>query len=190
MVRVLTGIVRQPMLILALVGLLIAVGVWSALRLPIDAIPDVTNVQVQINTNAPSLSPIEVERQITLPIETAMAGVPGVEEVRSRSKFGLSQVTVVFREHVNIFFARQLVQERLQEAREQIPPGVGSPEMGPISTGLGEIFQYRIVSKDRDLTELRTIHDWIVKPQLRTVPGVAEVNSFGGFEKQYHVLVR
>jgi heavy metal efflux system protein len=188
--RLLGFVLAQPLLVLALTGLLIAVGVWSALRLPIDAIPDVTNVQVQINTNAPSLSPLEVERQITLPVEIAMAGLPDVAEVRSLSKFGLSQVTVVFADHVNIFFARQLVQERLQEAREQIAPGLGTPEMGPISTGLGEIFQYSVVAPNGDLTDLRTLQDWVVKPQLRSVPGVAEVNSFGGYEKQYHVLVR
>jgi len=188
--RLLAFVLEQRLLILALAGLLVAVGVWSALRLPIDAVPDVTNVQVQINTNAPALSPLEAERQITLPVEVAMSGLPDVEQVRSLSKFGLSQVTVVFREHVNIYFARQLVQERLQEAREQIPPGVGTPEMGPISSGLGEIFQYSINAPGGNLTELRTLQDWVVKPQLRSVPGVAEVNSFGGHEKQYHVLVR
>jgi heavy metal efflux system protein len=188
--RLLASAIAQPVLILALTGLLVGVGIWSALRLPIDAIPDVTNVQVQINTNAPALSPLEAERQITQPIEVAMAGLPDVEEVRSLSKFGLSQVTVVFADHVNIFFARQLVQERLQEAREQIPPGLGTPEMGPISSGLGEIFQYSVEASGGDLTELRTLQDWVVKPQLRGVPGVAEVNSFGGLEKQYHVLVR
>ena len=188
--RFLAFILEQRLLVLALTAILVGIGVWSALRLPIDAVPDVTNVQVQINTNTPALSPIEVERQITLPIEVAMAGLPDVEEVRSLSKFGLSQVTVVFKDHVNIYFARQLVQERLQEARELIPPGLGSPEMGPISSGLGEVFQYSVEAPKGDLIELRTIQDWIVKPQLRSVPGVAEVNSFGGFEKQYQVLVR
>jgi cobalt-zinc-cadmium resistance protein CzcA len=188
--RLLAFVLEQRLLVFALTGLLVAVGAWSALRLPIDAVPDVTNVQVQINTNAPALSPLEVERQITFPVEVAMAGLPDVEEVRSLSKFGLSQVTVVFKDHVNIYFARQLVLERLQEAREQIPPGLGTPEMGPISTGLGEIFQYTVEGPGRDLTELRTLQDWVVKPQLRSVPGVAEVNSFGGNEKQYHVLVR
>ena len=190
MKRLLAFVVAQPLLVLALAGLLVGVGAWSAVQLPIDAIPDVTNVQVQINTNAPSLSPLEIEQQITLPIEVAMSGLPGVEEVRSLSKFGLSQVTVVFADHVNIYFARQLTLERLQEAREQIPPELGIPEMGPISSGLGEIFQYSIESAGNDLTELRTLQDWVVKPQLRGVHGVAEVNSFGGFEKQYQVLVR
>ena len=188
--RFLAFIVGQPLLILALTILLVGIGAWSAVRLPIDAIPDVTNVQVQVNTNAPSLGPLEVERQITLPIEIAMSGLPGLEEVRSRSKFGLSQVTVVFQDDVNIYFARQLVQERLNEAREQIAPGLGTPKMGPISTGLGEIFQYVVEGPGRDLTELRTIQEWVVRPQLRSVPGVAEVNAFGGYERQYQVLVR
>ncbi len=188
--RILAFSLEQRLLVLALTGLLIGVGLWSAVHLPIDAVPDVTNVQVQINTNAPALSPVEAERQITFPIEIAMAGLPGVEEVRSLSKFGLSQVTVIFKDDVNIFFARQLVQERLQLAREEIPSGFGNPEMGPISTGLGEIFQYTVESPKQNLTELRTLQDWVVKPQLRTVPGVAEVNTFGGFEKQYQILVR
>jgi cobalt-zinc-cadmium resistance protein CzcA len=181
---------RNRVLVLALTGLLIGVGIWSALRLPIDAVPDTTNVQVQINTNAPALSPIEVERQITLPVELAMFGLPDLEEIRSISKFGLSQVTVVFKDGTDIYFARQQVQERLQQAREEIPEGFGTPEMGPISTGLGEIFQYSIEAGQMDATEIRTLQDWIIAPQLRGVPGVAEVNSFGGFEKQYQVLVR
>ena len=186
-------VLKQRLLILALTGLLIGVGVWSAMRLPIDAVPDVTNVQVQINTNAAALSPLEVERQVTLPIELAMFGLPNLEETRSISKFGLSQVTVVFEEGTDIFFARQQVQERLQEARDEIPDEFGRPEMGPISSGLGEIFQYSIDAEDSTVTnpiELRTLQDWVVAPQLRGVPGVAEVNSFGGFEKQYQVLVR
>ena len=186
-------VLKQRLLILALTGLLIGVGIWSAMRLPIDAVPDVTNVQVQINTNAAALSPLEVERQVTLPIELAMFGLPNLEETRSISKFGLSQVTVVFEEGTDIFFARQQVQERLQEARDEIPEEFGRPEMGPISSGLGEIFQYSIDAEDSTVTnaiELRTLQDWVVAPQLRSVPGVAEVNSFGGFEKQYQVLIR
>ena len=181
---------KNRLLVLALTALLIGWGVWSALRLPIDAVPDVTNVQVQINANAPALSPLEVERQITLPVELAMFGLPDLEEVRSLSKFGLSQVTVIFKEGTDIYFARQQVQERLQEARGEIPEGVGTPKMGPISTGLGEIFQYSIESRTVDATELRTLQDWVVAPQLRGVGGVAEVNSFGGYAKQYQVLVR
>ena len=184
---------KNRLLVLALTALLSGVGIWSMLRLPIDAVPDVTNVQVQINTNAPALSPLEVERQITLPVELAMFGLPRLEQIRSLSKFGLSQVTVIFEEGTDIYFARQQVQERLQAAREEIPEGFGTPEMGPISTGLGEIFQYTIEAEPgfgTDVTELRTLQDWVIAQQLRAVPGVAEVNSFGGFQKQYQVLVR
>jgi len=184
---------RNRLLVLALTGLLIGFGIWSMMRLPIDAVPDVTNVQVQINTNAPALSPLEVERQITLPVELAMFGLPQLEQIRSLSKFGLSQVTVIFKEGTDIYFARQQVQERLQAAREEIPEGFGTPEMGPISSGLGEIFQYTIEAEPGsgvDATELRTLQDWVVAQQLRAVPGVAEVNSFGGFQKQYQILVR
>ena len=186
-------VLKQRLLVLALTALLVGVGIWSAVRLPIDAVPDVTNVQVQINTNAAALPPTEVERQVTLPVELAMFGLPNLEEIRSISKFGLSQVTVVFEEGTDIYFARQQVQERLQEAREEIPEGYGTPEMGPISSGLGEVFQYSIEADSGsgiDATELRTLQDWVVAPQLRAVPGVAEVNAFGGFEKQYQVLVR
>ena len=191
--RVIAFSLSNRLLVLALTLGLAGIGIWSALRLPIDAVPDVTNVQVQVNTNAPALSPVEVERQITLPVELAMFGLPNLEEIRSLSKFGLSQVTVVFHDGTDIYFARQQVQERLQLAREAIPASLGNPEMGPTSTGLGEIFQYAVEADSGstiDATELRTIQDWIVSMQLRTVPGVAEVNSFGGFEKQYQVLVR
>ncbi len=191
MLKALLGFVlHQRLLIITLTLLLIGVGLWSATQLPIDAVPDITNIQVQINTNAPALSPLEVERQITFPIEVAVSGLPRVQQVRSVSKFGLSQVTVVFEDRVDIYFARQLVQQRLQDVRAEIPPGFGTPEMGPISTGLGEIYQYTVETPVSDLTAARTIQDWLVKPVLRTVPGVAEVNSFGGLEKQYQVLVR
>ncbi|HET7321752.1 MAG TPA: CusA/CzcA family heavy metal efflux RND transporter, partial [Longimicrobiaceae bacterium] len=190
--KIIAFALKNRLLVLALTALLIGVGVWSAIRLPINAIPDITNVQVQINTNAPALSPLQVERQITLPVERAMFGLPNLEGLRSISKFGLSQVTVVFEEGTDIYFARQQVQERLQVATEEIPAELGTPEMGPISTGLGEIFQYTVESPtgEYDLTELRTMQDWVVAQQLRSVPGVAEVNSFGGFAKQYQVLVR
>ena len=193
MMSLIEFVLKQRLLVLGLVGLLVGIGVWSMMRLPIDAVPDVTNVQVQINTNAAALSPLEVERQITLPVELAMFGLPELEEIRSISKFGLSQVTVVFHEGTDIYFARQQVQERLQQAREEIPENLGRPEMGPISSGLGEIFQYTVTAKDTaglDPTELRTLQDWVIAPQLRGVAGVAEVNAFGGFEKQYQVLVR
>ena len=193
MQRIIGFVLNQRLLVLAFTALLVGVGVWSAVRLPIDAVPDVTNVQVQVNTNAAALSPVEVERQVTLPVELAMFGLPNLEEIRSISKFGLSQVTVVFAEGTDIYFARQQVQERLQQARQDIPQGYGTPEMGPVSTGLGEIFQYTITAADtakQNATELRTLQNWVVAPQLRSVPGVAEVNSFGGFVKQYQVLVR
>ena len=188
--RILTFVLEQRLLVIAMACLLVGVGVWAAISLPIDAVPDVTNVQVQINTAAPALSPLEIERQITTPVELAMAGLPGLEQARSISKFGLSQVTVVFHDEVNIYFARQLVQERLQQARENIAPGLGTPEMGPISTGLGEILQYYIEAPKMSLMDQRTLQDWVIKPQLRTVAGVADVNSFGGYERQYQVLVR
>ncbi|MBI4748306.1 MAG: efflux RND transporter permease subunit [Acidobacteria bacterium] len=184
--------VTHRLLIWLVVLLLVGGGWYSFRRLPIDAVPDVTNVQVQILTAAPALSPLEVERQITFPVEITMTGLPDVEEIRSVSKFGLSAVTVVFHDGVNIYFARQLVSERLAQAREQIPPNLGSPELGPITTGLGEVYQYELKAdpgSDYDPTSLRTVQDWIVRRQLLGVPGITEVNSFGGLEKQYQVQV-
>ncbi len=182
--------IAQKLVVLLLVAIMSAAGVYSLLNLPIDAVPDVTNVQVQILTGAPSLAPLEIERQITFPIEVAMSGLPSVEEIRSVSKFGISNITIVFEESTDIYFARQLVQERLSQARENIPPGIGSPEMGPISTGLGEIYQYEVKAEkgsNYSATDLRTIHDWNIRRQLMGVPGVTEVNSHGGFGKQYEV---
>jgi cobalt-zinc-cadmium resistance protein CzcA len=182
--------VAQRLLVLLAVALLISAGIYSLKNLPIDAVPDVTNVQVQVLTAAPALSPLDVERQITFPVEVAMSGLPDIAEIRSISKFGLSAVTVVFDDKIDIYFARQLVLERLSQAREQIPENIGAPEMGPISTGLGEIYQYELKAKnpqEYDATALRTIQDWSVRRQLLGVPGVTEVNSFGGFEKQYQV---
>jgi heavy metal efflux system protein len=182
--------IRQRMLVLLLVAIMIGAGVYGLANLPIDAVPDVTNIQVQIMTSAPALAPVEIERQVTFPVETAMAGLPGVEELRSISRPGISVVTVVFSDSTEIYFARQLVFERLAQAREQIPPNIGSPEMGPISTGLGEIYQYELRAapgSGYDPTSLRTIQDWDVRRQLLSVPGLAEVNNFGGFEKQYQV---
>lgn len=183
--------VANRLIILLLVAIMGAAGAYSLVNLPIDAVPDVTNVQVQVLTAAPSLAPLEIERQITFPVEVAMSGLPDVEEIRSVSKFGLSAVTVVFADSVDTYFARQLVLERLSQAREQIPESIGSPEMGPISTGLGEIYQYELKSPDGsyDATALRTIQDWNVRRQLLGVPGVTEINSFGGFEKQYQVRI-
>jgi cobalt-zinc-cadmium resistance protein CzcA len=157
--------------------------------LPVDAFPDTTPVQVQINTSVPSLNPEEAERQITIPVELAISGLPGLQNVRSVSKFGLSQVVATFQDSTSIYLARQLVTERLQSAA--LPEGSPRPELGPITTGLGEVFHYVVRSNDpkRTLTSLREINDWVVKPQLRKVPGVAEVNTWGGFEKQFHVVV-
>lgn len=183
--------VSQRLIILVLVAVMSAAGIYSLINLPIDAVPDVTNIQVQVLTAAPSLAPLEIERQVTFPVETAMSGIPNVEEIRSVSKFGLSAVTIVFDDSVDTYFARQLVLERLSQAREQIPETIGSPEMGPISTGLGEIYQYELKSPDGsyDATALRTIQDWDVRRQLLGVPGIAEINSFGGYEKQFQVRI-
>ena len=182
--------IAQKLVVLLLVAIMAAAGAYSLINLPIDAVPDVTNVQVQVLTNAPSLAPLEIERQITFPIEVAMSGIPGVEEIRSVSKFGISNVTIVFEESTDIYFARQLILERMATARENIPPGIGSPEMGPIATGLGEIYQYEVRAEpgsNYTATDLRTIHDWNIRRQLMSVPGVTEVNSHGGYGKQYEV---
>ena len=173
---------------------LVVWGSYSLTQLPIDAVPDITNNQVQVITTSPSLAAQEVERLISFPVEQTMATIPDIEEVRSISRFGLSVVTIVFEEDVDIYWARQQVSERLSEVIGKIPPGVGSPEMAPISTGLGEIYQYVLHPKpgyeDRySATELRTIQDWIVRRQLLGTPGVAEVNSFGGFLKQYEIAL-
>src|SRR5574338_506586 len=184
--------VENRLIVILLVAIMSAAGAYSLINLPIDAVPDVTNVQVQVLTAAPSLAPLEIERQITFPVEVAMSGLPDIEEIRSVSKFGLSAVTVVFHDSVDTYFARQLVLERLSQAREQIPENIGSPEMGPISTGLGEIYQYELRAEPgsgHDPTALRTIQDWNVRRQLLGVPGITEVNSFGGLEKQYQVLL-
>lgn len=168
-------------------------GVYNFNKLPIDAVPDITNVQVQINTQADGYTPFEVEQRITFPIETAMSGLPSLDYTRSLSRYGLSQITVAFKDGTNIYFARQLINERLQEVKNKLPPDINST-LGPISTGLGEIFMYTVnnkanvpANKQYNATELRTIQDWIIKPQLRNVTGVAEVNSIGGFQKQFHI---
>jgi cobalt-zinc-cadmium resistance protein CzcA len=181
------SIEQRFFVVLLSIGLLIA-GVYNAINLPIDAVPDITNRQVQLNTVAPALAPEEVERQITFPLEVEFAGIPGLKETRSISQFGLSQVTLIFEDNVDIYFARQLVLERLQSAREELPPGLAPPEMGPVSTGLGEVY-YVIVQGPQDLMEKRSLLDFVVKPQLRTVPGLVEVNEFGGLKKQFQVVV-
>lgn len=188
--------IRQRWLVLFVVLGLAAFGGWNFTRLPIDAVPDITNVQVQINTQAPGYSPLETEQRITFPVETAMGGLPKLEYTRSLSRYGLSQVTVVFQDGTDIYFARQLVNERIQQVKDQLPAGV-EVAMGPISTGLGEIFMYTVEAKDGakgpdgkgfSPSDLRTIQDWIIKPQLRNVPGVIEVNTIGGYARQFHVL--
>ncbi|MGX9392714.1 efflux RND transporter permease subunit [Nitrobacteraceae bacterium UC4446_H13] len=188
--------IRQRWLVLLFVLGLTAFGGWNFTRLPIDAVPDITNVQVQINVQAPGYSPLETEQRITFPVETAMGGLPKLDYTRSLSRYGLSQVTVVFLDRTDIYFARQLVNERIQQVKDQLPPGV-EVAMGPISTGLGEIYMYTVEAKNGakgphgigySPSDLRTIQDWIIKPQLRNVPGVIEVNTIGGFERQFHVL--
>lgn len=174
---------------------LAALGIYNYQRLPIDAVPDITNVQVQVNSSTPGYSPLEAEQRVTFPIETAMAGIPKVEYTRSLSRYGLSQVTVVFEDGTDIYWARQQVTERLQQAKDQLPADIES-HMGPISTGLGEIYMWTVDVKpgakkadgsEYTATDLREIQDWVIRPQLRNVAGVVEVNSIGGFEKQYHV---
>lgn len=205
--RVLTFSIRWRFLVVVLGTLLVAGGLYSASRLPIDAVPDITSNQVQINTVAPAFAPLEMEQYVTFPIEVAMSSLPRKEGIRSISQFGLSQVTITFDDAVDVYWARQLVLERLREVERELPPGV-VPELSPVSTGLGEIYQFTVerdpaVAATTDvlpvdatagptqsqdtLTDLRTILDWYIKPRLRTVPGVIEVNSFGGREKQYEV---
>jgi cobalt-zinc-cadmium resistance protein CzcA len=182
-------------LMLALTLVLVAVGVWSFTKLPIDATPDITNVQVQINTEASGYSPLESEQRVTFTIETALAGLPGLDYTRSISRYGLSQVTVVFKDGTDLYFARQQVAERIQQVKSQLPAGL-EPQMGPIATGMGEIFMYTVDAKPdarkKDgtpwtATDLRTLQDWVVRPQLRNTPGVTEVNTIGGFARQIHI---
>ncbi|MHB8111812.1 MAG: efflux RND transporter permease subunit, partial [Syntrophorhabdaceae bacterium] len=187
---------RQKGMVIFLSLLIIACGLYSYLKLPIDAFPDVTNIQVEIVSHADGLSALEIERNVTYPIEMAMRGLPDIEQMRSVTKFGLSIVTIVFKDNVDIYFARQLVFERLAEAREKVPKGV-EVAMGPIGTAMGEIYQYTLegqmptepARKVTYLTNLRTIQEWIITPQLKSVSGVNEINSFGGYFKQYQVIV-
>lgn len=197
---------RQRILVIGLACLMSVAGLFAFQSIPIDAYPDVTNIQVQVLTDAPGLSPLEVERFITYPLELQMTGLPGLAEIRSLSKFALSQITVVFRDDVDIYFARQLVLERIMAAKERLPDGL-EPVMAPVSTGLGEVYQYYIESTSTELgrgpdgtgadpqaiitglTDQRTLQDWVLRPLLKTVPGVIDVNGMGGFVKQYQVLV-
>jgi heavy metal efflux system protein len=167
----------------------IGVGLYSLRQLPIDAVPDITPNQVLVLTRAPSLSPVEVEMFLTFPVETAMSGLPGIDKIQSVSKFGLSYVAVYFKEDMDPYFCRRLVMERLPQAREAIVPGMGTPEMGPITTGLGEIYMFKVSGKGRSLMELRSILDWEIAPQLRSTPGIVEVNTHGGELKTYQVEV-
>lgn len=193
--RLIQFAIEQRIVVMLAVLLMAGLGIASYQKLPIDAVPDITNVQVQINTSAPGFSPLETEQRITYSIETSMAGLPGLQQTRSMSRSGLSQVTVIFEDGTDLFFARQQVSERLQVAKDQLPEGVDAV-MGPVSTGLGEIFLWTVEAAEGALkedgtpytpTDLRVIQDWIVKPQLRNVPGVAEINTIGGFAKQYQI---
>ncbi|MCO6412236.1 MAG: CusA/CzcA family heavy metal efflux RND transporter [Thiogranum sp.] len=187
--RIIAAALAHRWLVLILTLGVAALGAWNFNRLPIDAVPDVTNVQVQINTAAPGYSPLEAEQRITFAIETAMAGLPRLANTRSLSRYGLSQVTVVFENGTDIYWARQLIGERLSQVKAQLPAGI-EPAMGPIATGLGEIFMYTVTATDPGITpmDLRTVQDWIVRPQLRQTPGVVEVNTIGGYTRQFHVL--
>ena len=180
---------RNRMLVILGFVALIGFGVRATLRLPIDAVPDVTNVQIQIITSAPALSPVEVEQYVSVPVERAMAGLPRTTEIRSLSKYGVSVLTIVFEDGTDIYFARQLVAERMREAEDAVPREYGTPEMGPISTGLGEIYQFVVRGDGKSARELKETLDWYIAPQLRMVPGVIEVNSFGGETKQYEVAL-
>jgi cobalt-zinc-cadmium resistance protein CzcA len=185
--RVIDFSLRHRVLVILAVVAAAAAGVVSLTRLDVDAFPDTTPVQVQINTTAPALGPEEVERQITAPIEQGLGGLPGLEQLRSVSKFGLSQVVATFRDGTDIYFARQVINERL--AGVDLPSAVARPKMGPVATGLGEVFHYVVTGAGGSPSELRTVHDWVIRPALRTVPGVAEINSWGGYQKQYQIRI-
>lgn len=193
--RILGFAIGHRWLMLALTAVLVGVGIWSYRQLPIDATPDITNVQVQINTEAAGYSPLEAEQRVTFPVETAMAGLPGLDYSRSISRYGLSQVTVVFKDGTDLYFARQQVAERLQQVKSQLPATL-EPQMGPITTGLGEIFMYTVEAEPAarkpdgsayTATDLRTLQDWVLRPQLRNVAGVTEVNTIGGYARQIHI---
>jgi len=186
--RLVAAALKARVLVLIVAGLVTGLGIFSFRNLPIDAVPDITNVQVQILTRTAPLGPVEVERYVTFPIEAAMSGLPDIEEIRSVSRFGLSAVTVVFKDAVNVYFARQLVSERLPAARGSIPPGFGNPELGPVTTGLGEVYQF-VVRGPYSPMQLKEILDWQIAYRLRSVPGVTEVSGEGGFTKQYQVVI-
>lgn len=189
MERLITWALSYRFIVLLATVFTIGVGLYSLQKLPIDAVPDITPNQVLVLTRAPSLSPIEVEKFLTFPVETAMSGLPGIDKIQSVSKFGLSYVAVYFKEDMDPYFCRRLVMERLPQAREAIVPGMGTPEMGPITTGLGEIYMFKVSGKGRSLMELRSILDWEIAPRLRSTPGIVEVNSHGGELKTYEVQI-
>ena len=179
-------------LVMAIVLMLVGLGLWNFTRLPIDAVPDITNVQVVVNTHSPGYTPLEVEQRVTFPIENAMAGLPRLENTRSLSRYGLSQITVVFEEGTDIYFARQQVAERVNAAKSDLPPAL-TPNLGPIATGLGEIFMFTVDAEPGATNDdgspvtpmdLRTAHDWIIRPQILRVPGVVEINPIGGYKKE------
>ena len=186
--------IRNKLIIGLFILALIGWGIYALSRLTIDALPDITSNQVQVITTSPSLAAPEVERLITFPVEQATANIPGITEMRSISRFGLSVVTIVFTDATDIYWARQQVSERVNEVREDIPASAGNPQLAPVTTGLGEVFQYVVRAKKGyegkyDLTELRSIQDWIIRRQLLGTPGVADISSFGGYLKQYEIAV-
>nr|MCU0656110.1 efflux RND transporter permease subunit [Polyangiaceae bacterium] len=187
--RLIEASIRMRYAMVVVLALLLAGGGWAMSRLPVDAMPDVATVQVSVMTKAAGLSPIEVERAITIPIENSLNGIPGGDELRSVSRAGLSAVTVVFKDSTDIWFARQLVLERLRTVQGELPSTAETPELSPVSTGLGEIFQFVVRSEHHSAMQLRTLLDWEILPKLRQVPGVVEVNTMGGELKQYQVLI-
>jgi cobalt-zinc-cadmium resistance protein CzcA len=188
--RVFEAALQNRLMTVILIVVFVAIGLRAMMALPIDASPDVTPNVVQIVTDAPGLGAAEVENLITFPVEVSMRGLPGIKEIRSISRFGLSSVQVYFDEKLDIYFVRRLVMERLPETAVTIPAGFGPPQMTPVSTGLGEIFQFEVTDPNRSLMELRSILDWRIAPRLKEVPGVVEVNSFGGELKTYEVQLR
>lgn len=187
--RIVDFALRNRVLVILGTGLVVVAGSFALKNLTIDAVPDITNVQVQVQTKSPSLGPVEVEQFVTYPVESAMSGLPRLKEIRSVSRYGISSVTVVFEDEVDIYFARQLVSERLNAALETIPEGLGRPELGPLTTGLGEVYQFTVEGEGYTPMELRTVLDWEIAYRLRSVPGVVEVNTWGGKAQQYHVIL-
>ena len=185
--------IKHRWIMIGLTMVMAGLGIYNLSRLNIDAIPDITNIQVQVTAQAKGLSALEIEQRITFPIETGMAGLPNLVKTRSLSQYGISLVTVIFEDGTDIYFARRLVSERIQEIQGKLPPGI-EPQMGPISTGLGEIFLWTVEASPTarkpdgtpyTLTDLRTIQEWIIRPQLRNTPGVTEINSIGGYENSF-----